>query len=220
MNKSKNALIDRHLKRVERWLKRCMAACKHGSWSDALMEAECLEAETKGLNEKLWSVARDEALDVPDQSMLHSVFATVKITVLAMAIVLSAVIPVSLDPESGPGVLEFASRDESIVLMSSVENDIINALGESLAGGNRGSAAASVDIPQEVTAAESDRGAAMAAERPRPAPIIAAQPPEPVEVREEEVMPARRLSAEEVISLIQVGQRALSSSERGVIIVP
>ena len=217
MNRSKNALVDRHLKRVESWLKRCVVACKCGSWGDALAEAECLEAETKGLREKLWDATRDEALDIPEQGMMHSVFATVKITVLAMAMVLSAVIPISLDAEFGSGALNFASQGESVVLLSSLENDIINALRENLSGGNNGRVVISLEAPQTATTAESNRGAAMAAERAGTAPRIA-EPPQAAD--EEDAASHRRPSAEEVIALIQVGQRALRSSEPGVIVVP
>ena len=211
MKDSKSALMERHLKRVERWLKRCITACKCGSWGDALAEAECLEAETKGLREKLWTAAADDALRVPSRGMGHSLFAALKIVVLALAIVLSAVIPIAFDPESG--VLEFAPQRESVVLLSSTESDMINALRESLSSGNSGTVVISVEIPKEVTAApESRRGAAMAAET-----ISEPHPQEPVE---EEIPAVRRPSADEVISLIQVGQRALRSSEPGVTVVP
>ena len=220
MNDSKDALMDRHLKRVERWLKRCIAACKCGSWRDALVEAECLEAETKGLREKLWSAAEDEVLGVPEDSVAHSAFATLKIAILAVAMVLTAVIPISLDPESG--ALQIAPQFESVALLSSTESDIISALRESLSSGNSGRVVISVEMPQEVTTTGPERGAALAAERTKPAPrnasaLIVEYPQTPVE---EEAKAARRPSTEEVISLIQVGQRALRSSEPAVIVVP
>ena len=219
MKDSKNALMDRHLKRVERWLKRCVAACKCGSWGDALAEAECLEAETKGLREKLWTAASDDALRVSDRGMAHFMFAALKIGVLAVAIVLSAVMPIAFDPESG--ALEFAAQRESLVLLSSTESDIINALRESLSSGNSGTVVISVEMAEEVTAVtESGRGAAMAAEKPRPAPEIAKVLSAEQAPVEDEIPVVRRPSADEVISLIQVGQRALRSSEPGVTVVP
>ena len=220
MKDSNNALMDRHLKRVERWLKRCIAACKCGSWSDALAEAECLEAETKGLREKLWSTVEDEASRVPDRGIVHSAFAMLKIAILSMVIVLSAVIPISLDPDSG--VLKFVPQRDSVVLLSSTESDIINALRESLSSGNSGRVVISVEIPEEASSTESDRGAAMAAEKVKPAPKNTVSPSVeyPKAPAEQEVKAVRHPSADEVISLIQVGQRALRSSEPGVIVVP
>ena len=213
MKNSKSALMERQLKRVERWLKRCVIACKCGSWSDALAEAECLEAETKGLREKLWIAAEDDVLSVPNRGVANFLVSVLKTGVLAMAIVLSAVIPIAFDSESG--VLEFARQRDSVVLLSSTESDIINALRESLSSGNSGSVIISVERPKETTVAESGRGMAMAAEKA----VIEETPQTPVEVKEQ--TPAvRRPSADEVISLIQVGQRALRYSEPGVIVVP
>jgi len=221
MSDFKNTLMDSHLKRVERWLKRCITACKCGLWSDALAEAECLEAETKGLREKLWSAACDDAQDIPDYGVANSLLATFKITFLAMAMVFTAVIPISLDSESG--VLEFAPQRESVVLLSSTESDIINALRESLSSGNSGRVVFSIEeTPEEITTAKQHRGAAMATERSERASkttaSVSVEQPQTLVV--EEIKTARSPSAEEVISLIQVGQRALQSSEPGVIIVP
>ena len=220
MNDSKNALMDRHLKRVERWLKRCVVACKCGSWSDALAEAECLEAETKGLREDLWGAVEDEALGVPDRGMAYSAFSMLKITILAMAMVLAAVIPISFDPESG--ILEFAPQKESVVLLSSTESDIIDALRQSLSSGNSGKVVISVEMTEEAEAAESGGGIAMAAERTKPAPknTAAVRTGLPQAQAEEVAKSTRRPSADEVISLVQIGQRALRSSEPGVIVVP
>ena len=222
MNNSKNILMDSHLKRVERWLKRCVVACKCGSWSDALAEAECLEAETKGLREKLWDAVEDEALGAPVRRMAYSTFSMLKIAILSMVMVLTAVIPISFDPESESGILEFLPQRESIVLLSSTESDIIDALRKSLSSGNSGKLVISVEIPEEAGTAESGRGTAMAAERIKPAPknTSAVSMGYPQGQVKEEEKTARRPSADEVISLIQVGQRALRSSEPGVVVVP
>ena len=225
MNDSKNALMDRHLKRVERWLRRCVAACKCGSWGDALAEAECLEAETKGLREKIWTAAEDEALGAGNHGIVYSACFALKIAVLAVAMVLAAVIPISLDSENG--IFELMPRGETAVLLSSEESDIINALRESLSNGNGGRVVISVEASEEAASAQFDRGAAMAAEKtppaaPRSAAVLSVEQPQaPVEEQvEEEAEIVRRPSVDEVISLIQVGQRALRSSEAGITIVP
>ena len=215
MNDSKKALMDRHIKRVEKWLKRCITACKQGSWGDALAEAECLEAETKGLREKLWGAVEHEVLGTGARSIVYT---ALKVVVLALAIVFSAVIPASLDSESG--VLESAPQGESVFILSSTESDIINALRENLSSGNSGRDFVPVEIPEEAPVAEPNGSVAMAAERSGPAPenIVPADA-EPAPLVEEEAQVARRPSADEVISLIQVGQRALRSSEPGVTIL-
>jgi hypothetical protein len=212
-------MMERHLQRVERWLKRCVAACKCGSWSDALAEAECLEAETKGLREKLWSAAEEEALGVEKHGAAHCVFAVLKVATLAMAMVLTAIIPISLDPEARAPIA-FPSA-ESVALLSSTESDIINALRESLSSGNSGRVVLSVEIPEKIPVPASERGAAMASEKSIPSPRrdveITFQPAVPAE---EAAEAERRPSVDDVLSLIQVGQRALRASEPGVTVVP
>ncbi|MDR1134021.1 MAG: hypothetical protein LBL05_07635 [Synergistaceae bacterium] len=204
--------VESHIKRVERWLKRCVAACRCGSWSDALSEAECLEAETKGLCEKLWRAAGDEAAGAEKIKVGAFVFSLLKVSTLAMAMVLTAVLPISTD--TGPILRDAAYAPMSFELLTSEESDIIDALRASLSSGNRGAAVLTAETPKKtVPAAETKSGAAMAAEAvPAPAEAVAS-------VQADEVIIAdspRRPSADEVISLIQVGQRALRASEPGI----
>jgi hypothetical protein len=217
MNKPDNSVMDRHLKRVERWLKRCVAACKCGSWTDALAEAECLEAETKGLREKLWGAVEEESLGTGKRGIVYSSFMVFKVAALAMAIVLAAVMPISLDIEARSGV--FDEPAESVALLTNAESDIINALRESLSNGNRGRVVLTVEIPEKASAPARETGVAMASERTRAEPErpVAEETPLPAAVAEKE---DRHPSIDEVISLIQVGQRALRVSEPGVKVVP
>jgi len=219
---AKNSPMDRHLKRVERWLKRCVAACKCGSWSDALAEAECLEAETRGLREKLWSAVEEEVSGAEKRGIVYSTLMVFKVAILVMTMVLAAVIPISLDPEtqSQVGMVPV----ETLALLTSTESDIINALRESLSGGNSGRVILSVEIPKDVSVPAKDRGAAMASEKAGTEAVRAvvetAEKIPPQGDVAETTKEARRPSVDEVISLIQVGQRALRVSEPGVTVAP
>jgi hypothetical protein len=207
--------MDRHLRRVERWLMRCVTACKCGSWGDALAEAECLEAETKGLREKLWVAAEEEVGARECKTFALSSLTLLKISALAMTMVLTAVIPISLDPEAHGGV---SVSMESIALLSRTESDIINALRESLSNGNSGRVVISVEMPDE-SLPPVQSGAALASEVTRPVTrSVVAEVAQSAPVVEE--IGARRPSVDEVISLIQVGQKALRTSEPGVRVMP
>jgi hypothetical protein len=207
--------VESHIKRVERWLKRCVAACRCGSWSDALSEAECLEAETKGLCEKLWRAAGDEAAGAEKIKLGAFVFSLLKVSALAMAMVLTAVLPISTDTR--PVLRDTAYAPMSFELLTSEESDIIDALRASLSSGNRGAAVLTAETPKKtVPAAETKSGAAMAAEA---APAVSTMAEVVASAQADEVIIAdspRRPSADEVISLIQVGQRALRASEPGI----
>ncbi|MDR1509637.1 MAG: hypothetical protein LBS53_08365 [Synergistaceae bacterium] len=192
--------MECHLKRVERWFKRCAAACKCGSWNDALIEADCLEAETKGLREKLWRVIAEEHLGIRARGFGGTVFQAFKVASLALVIVMTAVMPLSVDPEANTEIS--AAPPASIALLTSAESDIINALRESLSSSNNGRVALTVEIPEKPPVTVGPRGAAMASE-------TAISAPQPAEEDKTENPEPRHPSAEEVISLIQAGQRAL-----------
>jgi hypothetical protein len=216
---SRRKLMERHLKRVEGWLKRCVAACKCGSWSDALIEADCLEAETKGLREKLWCAAAEEYSGAKARIRGGMILRTLKVGALAFVIVMTAVIPLSVDPEAKTEIA--AAPLESIALLTSAESDIINALRESLSSANSGRVIVTVEIPEKSPVPAGRRGAAMASETPvsvKPdgaEAIIKAEEDNAAEAEEE-----RHPSVDEVISLIQVGQRVLRVPDSAIRIIP
>jgi hypothetical protein len=205
MYDSRRKAMEHHLKRVERWFKRCVAACKCGSWDEALVEADCLEAETKGLREKLWSAMTEERSGTRTRGVGAAIFfRTFKAAVLSLVIVMAAVIPLSVDPEAKPEVSLSPPLMSSVALLTSAESDIINALRESLSSANNGRVVLMVEIPEKSPADVAPRGAAMASEADAEAPG-----PEPVHP-----------SADEVISLIQVGQRVLRAPDSAIKIIP
>ena len=210
MGKLNDSGVEGHLKRVERWLKRCVAACRGGSWSDALSEAECLEAETKGLCEKLWRATENEVTGAGKIKAGARALSLLKVVTLAMVMVLTAVLPISTD--MGPMSQDVAYAPETFEFLTSAESDIIDALRESLSSGNRGTVVLTVDVPKKtVPVAAEKNGAAMASE-PEPEEIEAS----PQATEEIIADSPRRPSADEVISLIQVGQRALRVYEPGI----
>lgn len=209
--------VESHIRRVERWLRRCVAACRGRSWIDALSEAECLEAEAKGLREKLWRAAGEDAAGAEKNRAGARVCSLLKVVALAMVMVLTTVLPISTDVGSVPR--DAASVPVTFEFLTSGESDIINALRESLSSGNQGAAALTADVPEKIVpAAAVKSGAAMASEVKPPAAQIEASPKAGEEMKIIADSP-RRPSADEVISLIQVGQRALRVSEPGIKVV-
>lgn len=49
--------MEKKMNRIQRWLDRCVTACKSGAWGSALMEVECLEAGLKSAREEIWAKA-------------------------------------------------------------------------------------------------------------------------------------------------------------------
>jgi hypothetical protein len=208
--------VESHLKRVERWLRRCVAACRGGSLCDALSEAECLEAEAKGLREKLWLAAEDEVVGADKIKVGVRLFSLLKVVTLALVMVLTTVLPISTD--MGTMSLDAAYAPETFEFLTSGESDIINALRKSLSSGNLGAVVLTADISRETAPAVAAKSGAAMASEPEKAPAaeeVKASPQAAEEIKITEDSP-RRPSADEVIALIQVGQRALRVSEPGI----
>jgi hypothetical protein len=215
----KHSEFDRRLGRIERWLRRCVEACRCGALGAAIMEIECMEAETREFRRELWEKARDEAAAVRPRPLKKAVLSCVSVVSLSAVFVLAAGLPLSIEQDR-----PFRGfQPESLAILTSTESDILNALRESLSSQNRGTVVLSVELPDED--AEPPITGAAAAETTAPAqrapavkvletrPVVTAAIPEPAETRPTPTV-------EEVLSLIQVGQRALRVSEPAVRILP
>ncbi|MDR1471745.1 MAG: hypothetical protein LBS75_04405 [Synergistaceae bacterium] len=217
--------LEKRFARIERWLKRCVAACGSGSWGSALMEIECMEAETREIHGELWRAAEAASIERAPRKLASSCFFWFRVAFAATAIVLSAVFPLSMEIDGGHGV---RAGDYSIEILSSSEAEILNALRENLSSANRGRVVVSVELPEKTAvAAPLAAGAAMAAPPPRaaegPAETRGGAPGAAgAEEPEEGAVPGKadiHPSVEDVISLIQVGQRALRVSEPAITVV-
>lgn len=221
--------LSRRLSRIDRWLKRCAAACRCGSWASALIEVECLEAETRGFREELWGLAAEEAEGRAGRPLRAVFFAGARALVLALIIVILIGFPLSVDQDAP--FKGFGAGTGSVAVLTSTESDILDALRESLSNRNADRIVLAFDRAQDTAPESLPPGAAMAGARTAPrggsAQVTGVQAkPETPDAAGAQVNTAasrenmREPSVEEVISLIQVGQRALRVSEPAVKIVP
>ncbi len=228
--------IDKRLSRIDRWLKRCMAACRCGSWSSALMEIECMEAETREFREALWDIAAEEAEGKIRRPLRASAFLGARVVVLALAIVMAVGLPLSVDQDRPFG--GFASRGNSVAVLTSTESDILDALRASLSNRNADRVVLTLDRTGDEETATLSGSAVAAEEGPSRGAVPARGVRQPgarssksgdvkglSAVTAPADTPAQRTppkepSVEEVISLIQVGQRALQISEPAIKVVP
>jgi hypothetical protein len=194
-----------------------------------MMEMECMEAETRGLREELWRAAECEAASLPRKSARSVIIRQIRVAVLAALFVMAAGLPLSVDQDR-----PFQGFPDSVALLTSTESDIIEALRESLSSRNTGRVLLSVELPDPASDnARRTVGVASAAETVSaklPVHTVKAvrqavqQKPdvsyEGEKVDEQPVKTPTSPTIEEVISLIQVGQRALRVSEPAIRIVP
>ena len=85
------------IKRLQRWLDMLSAACDNKHWDSALVETDCLNAEVQELRREIW-----ETLQNPS-SAKNSIFTrdalslSLRTTVIAMVIVLLSTIPIAVE---------------------------------------------------------------------------------------------------------------------------
>lgn len=206
--------IEKRACRIERWLKRCVAACKSGSWSSALMEAECLEAEARGLREDMWKAADASVRGEAPVSTMSRIALALRVAAVTFVMIAAFDLPLSTDQDR-----PFEMHGE-VALLTSSEADILNALRSSLSSGNRGDRVVVLQVPaQEERPTPRIRQTRPAAASER----IAAPEKKAVEAPEKEIKAAqeeREISVEDVLALVQVGERALHISNAGVRVLP
>jgi len=194
--------LEKRLKRVQRWIDRCVEACRCKAWSSALAELECARAELDSASREIWEIADGSTTESrkgwslpPKEPLLH-------VFVVAVFMLLLAGAPTSVESfnpsppvasEPGP-LVEWVTADEKALL---------DNLRKSLAGG----AAAASANPAASSARSANKGG-VAVQARLAAPSM--QEVAPVSPRiETPVQP------EDLLSLIQVGQRALRPDGEG-----
>lgn len=212
-------VVEKQLSRIQRWLDRCKKACRSRAWGSALAEMECLEAEVRMAQKELWKLASGEE---EGSHPFRRWPLAAQGAVLALAILLGVALPVSVDSNhpdlsastSSLQVLEWVTPQEAKVL-DSLRNVPTNSSRE-----NQGRAVASVPRPvipaSEIRPAEA-HVLTPSTSKPRSAafPQVSSAS---LQKEHQEKSPGSNPSAslEDVISLIQVGQKALHSSSSAV----
>ncbi|MDO9508506.1 MAG: hypothetical protein Q7I97_04070 [Thermovirgaceae bacterium] len=176
--------MDKSLKRVHRWIDRCIAACGSRKWDSALAEVECARAELESARKTIWEIASGEEKQFP----VGQVFAlSLKSLAVALLLVMAAALPISTGGYAPMGVegtgslrLEWVTADE---------HSFLSALRTSLSDMN------------------------FAAER-RAEETIFRPKAQDLKAEEKAIYPAPRQESgtaalDEILTLIEIGQRAL-----------
>lgn len=198
------------------------------------MEIECMEAETKGFREDIWRVVAQEAGLAKKRTFGNRIMCGLRVSVVAFVMVMAVGFPLSIDQDRRFN----GFSGDSLALLTSTETEILKSLRESLSNFNEGRILLSVELPAVSLPDAEERGAAVAADlehsqekqpeaannRGRSArssytahPVVVRLAPSSEESGDGGVSPSagneREPTVEEVISLIQVGQRALRTAE-------
>lgn len=211
--------VEKRAARIQRWLRRCAAACRSSAWSSALMEIECAEAETKGMREDLWEAAAADAEGKRPAAPRRPSLIAARACALALVLLLALNIPLSTEQDRRQSFAE----PMSIELLTSSESEMLETLRRTLSVSNAGRVVVEIEVPEPVRdvipAASAAEVSPPQTAQPRPsrAASIKAVPASPATAtspRTEQSAP----SAETLISLMQIGEGALRPN-RGITVI-
>jgi len=184
--------MDRNLKRVHRWIDRCMAACGSQKWDSALAEVECARAELESARETIWERASGSPRQFPVGQFFSLSFRSLSVAIL---LVMAAALPISTGGYAPMGVERISSL--RLEWVTTDEQSVLKALRNSLSEMNF---ARNTEAPEAVV-------------RPKNTVFSGAVRQEPL--KSEAVNPGNP-TLEEILALIEIGQRELRGE--GVII--
>jgi len=181
--------MEKNLKRVQRWIERCIAACRSERWDSALAEVECARAELESASDEIWQ--RASGAGEPSRAGRFVGLSFLSIA-MAFLVIMVAAIPISTGGYAPVGVAD--TRQLRLEWVTVDEQSVLSALRTSLSEMNLARETLNQDYPVEAAPAA-------------PLPVSQLSGAAPRIAREEQVAPAGTL--DEILTLIEIGQRAL-----------
>jgi len=199
--------MEKRFRRAQRWLERCIEACKKEKWANAVADVECARAELETAREELWAAVSRKEEARGKTGIKHMLPLSARSAVLAILLVMSAAVPLS----TGTGTTSDKRAEKAVTLewVTADEKKILSELRRSLSDMNmvrvvedqvRSVARNKIDSGRDVAEAETSK------------------PPEaPQTERKSPHEPGHGTSAqlevaiEEILSLYEIGQRALKA---------
>ena len=207
--------MEKKMNRIQRWLDRCVTACKSGAWGSALMEVECLEAEIKSAREEIWV----KAMNAPQaQRPTFSVFfrQVFRVSTVALSILFALALPLSLESENRSGSVRVLSEEGMFTWVTPDEGKMLEALRSDLSENNRGRA---VEVPSLVKH-QGRTEAKVIGKVALPLPAAEKKAGEKVKLEGEKSNNEENVPVDKILSLIQAGQKAIRRVEPAVRVVP
>ena len=206
-------------KRLQRWLDRLTAACDSRRWGSAVAEADCLSAELKQVREELWKEAEKETVRTPFSVRAGgAVFCGARSVAIALLIICLTTIPIAVESgKPAPSAQRAfssvpAGRGGEFAIVTTEEKELITMLRKSLNDSNIAVRASEVRPHTPKKAAVTAVKAAVR-EVPAAAPVMQAQ--KPVKPQKQE----NTIKTEELLTLIQIGEKSLRGGEPAIRII-
>ena len=190
--------MENKIRKVQRWLERCVEACKSRSWENALADMECATAELESARKELWSVVDGSRAAARSRRRTRRLEASFVATIL----VLMSAIPVAMPEPVRKAVQSMGWEDQRAMLefLTRDEKALITSLRKSLSSANRFESTEDRDdaSPPAVTEVS-------VASVPKPFPKRGSEPFSKNDLDDDD----RPIALDEVVQLLEIGQKAL-----------
>ena len=197
--------MEKKIRKIQKWLERCLLACRSGSWENALAEMECANAEMKIARRNLWALAESE--EIHKKSGLASFGSGLaKAAILAIILIFVSAMPLSkINVTSRPAIdmgerkLEFVSLEEENLLQALRKSLSDNGFRETAFTGER-----DVNVIDGRNVAETGNM------------VVPITDPDlhVVDIQRKDTVSGKTvLDVEKLITLVQIGERVLRESE-------
>jgi hypothetical protein len=199
--------MEKRFRRVQRWLERCIEACKKEKWANAVADVECARAELETAREELWVTLSAREGSREKTGIKYMLPLSARSAVLAILIVMSAAIPLS----TGTGSTSARRAEEAVTLewVTADEKKMLSELRRSLSDMNMARVVEEQVFSVVENKIDSGRDVAEAeTSKPHGAPTTEGKGPY---VPGQGTPAQLEVAIEEILTLYEIGQRALKA---------
>ncbi|MDR2175325.1 MAG: hypothetical protein LBO82_05240 [Synergistaceae bacterium] len=200
--------MEKRIAGIIRWLERCLEAHKAGEMESALMDVECARADMDLLRDGFWSKL-DRRAAGRRRTFVAALFAALLKTALgATAVILATAAPLAL-PREKLGE-EAAAAPGRVIFVAKAQNGLFETAAE-----REGARAAETEFspPKIAAAVRADAKRPEPKDRPLQSQAQSQSPQEqPYRAGRDEKERGVNLSYENILALIQTGERALKNA--------
>lgn len=196
--------MKRKIARLQRWLDRFSAACESRRWDSAIVEADCLSAEVREIREELWDMLENGETAKQGIFSRNAVTMSLRSVVIALFIILVSTMPLAVEADkpltAAVATAPADSGSEHLSWVTDEEDQLLEALRADL---NNNSTSAIMFAASPAPSAAKDTGAKKASPAVRP------------EIRKstQGAVSDTGMGAEDLLALIQIGERALRGGD-------
>lgn len=204
-------VMKKNTQRIRRWLDRLSSACESEKWDSALIEADCLSAEVRQTREKICDAANNRNMMKRSLIGRRQVFMVTRTTVAALLIVFAASLPSAIEadrPWSATNDTKTTYVKEDSLSWVTPEEELLLVLRSEMSRSSLTIAGAAANIQSKGTdvvknnQVQSTVGASDSSGQTRG-----------------EKKEAADMNNEELMALVQIGERALRGNAPAVTII-